>query len=247
MAQTFDEQLRHALELVADRVGRDLTEECGRVANELSVIAAVERAESETRMTVAAQQARDAAAAPFLKLVDAVRALDAASTLSEALDALAAGARDQTAQFALFLVRGDRLRVWATHGFPHDETSAEVIFSGSELPLVVSGVLADVVRVSDLRRIEAGVQEGRPAFASDASCALVVLPVAMNQDVAAVVCGSEPTGDAEQQQGSIALEVLARHAGRVLESMTTRRLAQLDRPYHVHVAPPSAVQVQDRP
>lgn len=249
MAQTFDEQLRHALETVADRVRRDLDEECGRVAAELSAVVAVEREESETRMTLAARQARQAAEAPFLKLADAIRALDAAATLSEALDALAEGVRDQTGRFALFLVRTDTLRAWTSHGFDVPPNGHGPAGSGWEMPLDSAGLIPDVVRSGNMTRVEPGEETGRPPFANRADRALVLVPVAMKDGVAALVCAEERLHEHPVQPGepptSIVLEVLARHAGRVLETMTARRLAQLERPAPGGAAH-AAAQVQER-
>lgn len=240
MAQTFDEQLRHALETLADRVHSDLSDGLARITADVSSAAEVERGEADARTAAAAAESLSLSTA-MQRLLDGFQALDRATSLSMSLDALAAAARQQSARSALLLVRGELLRGWAVDGFSVDEGPA----AGWEVPLAAGGVLADVVRMGLPQNAAPDEFDRRPAFARAADRGLAAAPVALNGEVVAIVCG-EPQPDSDAARLSIVLELLARHAARVLESLTARRLAQLDPVSPIGVAPGTPAQVMER-
>lgn len=180
---------------------------------------AAQLARHESASTDVVQQARAARE----RLLSAVRALDATSSLSQTLDALTAAAQTETARVVLFLVRGDVLRVWAHSGF--DTLDA----AQADVSLDAAGLAADAVRTGASQRTSSAHE--RPVFAgASGSGAFVAVPLTMNGQVIAVLCGD----DAACADGGTSLastyEVLARHAARVLESLTALRLAQLGTP-----------------
>jgi hypothetical protein len=62
-------------------------------------------------------RATEALAASARRLLDGVRALDDASSLSEVLDALTTAAASEAGRAAMLVVKGDRLLGWRTTGF----------------------------------------------------------------------------------------------------------------------------------
>jgi len=201
----------------------------------------VQAAHADAQAALAAAAARAGAAAVPLqtgaghashaRVLHAVRALDAASSLSQTLDALFTAARAEARRVAVFVVRGDLLRSWNHAGF-------DVVPGGSsfDLPLADAGLIADVVRSSTSRRITAG-NAARPAFAATSSARpLVAVPLSMHGQVIAVLCAEEDAGSADALTPTF--ELLARHAARVLESLTALRLAQLVPPAGTGAPPP---------
>ncbi len=248
MAQTFDEQLRHALDTLADRVHRDLSEGLARITADISNAAEVERADAAARTASAAAETLSLSTS-LQRALDGFQALDRASSLSMTLDALAAATRQLSARSALLLVRADTLRGWAIDGFTvgNDESRSSSGVAGWEVPLAAGGVLADVARMGLPQTVSSDEVDRRPSFARGANRGLVAVPVAMNGEVVAVVC-AEPRADApDLAPFSILLELLARHAARVLESTTARRLAHVDPASHIAVAPQTSAQVLERP
>jgi transcriptional regulator with GAF, ATPase, and Fis domain len=156
------------------------------------------------------------------RLLRSIRALDETTSLSQTLDALAAAARAEAERMALFLVRGEVFRAWSHAGF--DAVAATPAF---EVPTSQAGIAADAVRTVTSRRVTADT-EGRPAFARhQAAGAFAAVPLTMDGQVIAVLCAEQPAATDEGETLTSRLEVLARHAARVLESLTTVRLAQL--------------------
>jgi hypothetical protein len=246
MAQTFDEQLRRALDTLADRVHRDLSDGLDRLTADISSAAEVERADASARTAAAAAETRSLSIS-LQRVLDGFQALDRATSLSMTLDALAVATRQLSARSALLLVRGDTLRGWAIDGFTIDESRSSSGVAGWEVLIAAGGVLADVARMGLPQTVSSDEVDRRPSFARSANRGLVTVPVAMNGEVVAVVC-AEPRADAPGLAPlSILLELLARHAARVLESTTARRLAHIDPASHIAVAPQTSAQVLERP
>ncbi len=159
------------------------------------------------------------------RVLHAVRSLDAASSLSQALEALSAAVRVDADRVTIFLVRGDVLRTWSHAGF--DAMSDDATF---ELALAEAGCVADAVRSAAVQRIAADAP-GRPAFAEQVPHgAFVAVPLAMNGQVIAVLCAEQVHAADGGESLVMTYELLARHAARVLESLTALRLAQLGTP-----------------
>ena len=158
------------------------------------------------------------------RLLDAIRRIDEATSLSQTLDALGVAAKAEVGRFAVLLPKGDVLRSWSQAGFP----ALEAITS-REIPLPDAGIAADTVHTGRPSQVERG-RPGRPAFASPAEgagSAFVAVPVTMNGQVVAVLCGDDAKGEGGTERVLAVFEMLARHAGRVLETLTAMRLAQL--------------------
>src|SRR5579862_1656680 len=152
------------------------------------------------------------------RLLDAIRAIDRARSLSEILDTLASCAGREAKAAAVFLVRGRRFRGWRAIGFGSVDGAAASI----DVPFDAAGILG---KATDSNTI---VNSGpAPAFAPDAKHP-VAIPIAISGSVVAVLYADQATdptagGPVPRSQ---ALEAIARHAARALESLTAFKTAR---------------------
>lgn len=182
-----------------------------------------EHAAELARHASASTEVMQQAQAAQERLLSAVRALDAASSLSQTLDVLTAAAQTEAARMAMFLVRGDVLRPWLHSGFDTPDAAL------ADVPLDAAGIAADAVRTGAPQRTSSA--HGRPLFAGDSDTgAFVAVPLTMNGQVIAVLCGDDAACTDHGASLVSTYEVLARHAARVLESLTALRLAQVGAP-----------------
>jgi hypothetical protein len=153
------------------------------------------------------------------RLPEVIQALDAATSLGEALDGLVQAAAREAGRAAVFLVKGDRLHDWRTVGF--GDVSSERI----QIPVDEDGPLGEAVRGGR------GVRRGEqlPAFAAGAGPRYAVtLPVAVGGAVVAILYADGPDADKDiEPVWPARLDVLTRYAGRMLESITIRQAAGL--------------------
>ncbi len=173
-----------------------------------------------------ASQASGEAMQHITELVDAVRALDGATSLSQALDILGSALGRQADRSALFLVRDSVLRTWTRHGFDSHHGAQPI-----ELALGAAGIAAQAVSERSLQYADAARLAShdvvRPALALlDACGAVVAAPVLIHGKPIAVLYAEMERAPA-QPRLPLSCELLARHAGRLLESITVARLSQL--------------------
>ena len=184
------------------------------------------RESEETRLEVnrLASELRnnDERAAQAKRLPDAVRALDEAATFGDVLDTLTNRAGCEAGRAAVFLVKGNRLRAWRTvgFGFPSDSSRLDIDVS-------TSGPMAEAVR--SCLGVSLGAENGVPEFArTDEPRSTAAWPVSVAGSVVAVLyADGAPADTSEEPYWPAFLDVLARHAGRVLEAMTVRQAAGL--------------------
>jgi hypothetical protein len=165
------------------------------------------------------------------RLADAIRSLDEARALSEVLERLVVCAGNEVDRAAVLLVKGDRLVGWRVTGFGADETSAKSI----DLPLDAGGIAGAVVSGGTPISRAADATDGPqlPAFAGNpANRQALALPVRVGGEVVAVLYADAPRLDAPSAEARwpAILEVLGRHASRVLEAMTVQQAAGLALP-----------------
>lgn len=195
--------------------------------NDRRIADAIERARTDNHQAVLAQAARFA---------DAVRALDEARALGEVLETLADCAGREVDRAAVLLVKGERLNGWRLSGFGPSASSARTI----DLSLDEAGLPGAVVRTGvavSRPSVEPGPSQERqpalPPFAQDAGARhALALPVTVGGSVIAVLYADAPrldTPSASSRWPAI-LDVLARHASRVLEAMTVQQAAGLSLP-----------------
>jgi hypothetical protein len=156
------------------------------------------------------------------RLPGAVRALDEAVTFGEVLESLTVSAGRESGRAAVFLVKGDRLRDWRTVGFdiPSDAGRLDIDVSSS-------GPMAEAVRSGEGVHPRADIPV--PEFAwTDEAREAAAWPVTVGGSVVAVLYADGLVADkSDEPYWPAFLDVLARHAGRVLEGITVRQAAGL--------------------
>lgn len=206
---TFDEQLRRAFDTLTSRLHDDIRREVQIVVDEA--------------LAVEPTRPADVPASP--RLLDAVRLLDRARSLSETLDTLASCAAAETPRAAVLTIRGGRAHGWRFIGFGPLDLEPSL-----DLSLDRAGIIADAVRAN-------AIASGQPAppFAElphGASC--IALPIALGGEVVAVLyadAGSSraqsriPSPDSRLPQAD-ALEILTRYAARGIEALTAFKVAR---------------------
>ncbi len=161
------------------------------------------------------------------RLLESVRGLDGATSLSEVLDALALAAAREAARAAVVVVRNDRIHGWRISGFGTRDTQPKSI----DLALAEAGLIglavgaARVVTSRDTAAAAAG-----PGFETlPADRMGLAVPVIVAGRVVAVVYADAVAADGQKRPVPSSwpelIEVLARHAGRCLEALTTQKAA----------------------
>ena len=168
---------------------------------------------------------RDAEMAAVARLLESIRSLDAATSLSEVLDALGQAAAREASRAAVLVIRNERLVGWRLTGFGAHDTQPK----GVDLGLKESGVMGAAVAAArpvttrDAHAAHAGagfatVPDDRMGFA---------VPVSVGGRVVAVVYADSADADGREHTVPSAwpevIEVLARHAGRCLEALTVQK------------------------
>ena len=220
----FDDQLKRAVDTLGDHLRDDISRELRQMTGDLSASA---KADRDAAAGLAAHAA-EAAALPAVdraasdRLVDAVRVIDRARSLSEILDALVGSAGREAARAGVLLVRRDRLRGWRFVGFPASFDDGPI-----DLPLRNSGIIAEAI---ERKLVTSTNASGRlaPAFAELAEgVEAVAIPIALASEVVAVLYADQ--GNLESGTRNLVtatLEVLARHAARSLEALTAFKVAR---------------------
>lgn len=168
---------------------------------------------------------RDAEMAAVTRLLESIRGLDGAASLSEVLDALALAAGREAARAAVVVLRNERLIGWRISGFgPRDAQPKSV-----DLALADAGVMGLAVGSgrSVTTRDSQSAADG-PWFAHLPSDRMgLAVPITVGNRVVAVVYGDGVTHDGREQAVPSSwpevLEILARHAARCLEALTVQK------------------------
>ena len=165
---------------------------------------------------------RSADLAASERLIDAVRALDRARSLSDNLETLVTCAGHEAARAGVLLVGGGELRGFRFIGFGSAFDAASTIV----VPLGESGVIGEAARTHAPSSSDRSGRHLAPAFAALAGGReSLAVPVAMSGEVIAVLYADQGTSDeGERQPPATAwpdtIEVMARHAARCLEAAT---------------------------
>lgn len=183
--------------------------------------------ELKAAVAVARVKEREIEMAGVTRLLESVRGLDGATTLSEVLDALALAAAREAARAAVVVLRGERINGWKLSGFgPRDAQPKSI-----DLPLGESGVIglavgaARAVTTRDSQTAATG-----PGFEKISPDRMgLAVPVVVGGRVVAVVYADAVTLDGQERPVPSSwpelIEVLARHAGRCLEALTVQKTA----------------------
>jgi hypothetical protein len=158
------------------------------------------------------------------RLLAGVRALDGASSLSEALDALTAAARAEAGRAAVFLVREGDLRGWSHFGFDRSMPAARTL----TWPSAEAGLLSKAV--AERRMVDTSSGERPPAELAPGSTDRVgvAVPLLVGGRPVAVVYVDDAGDEAREVPSAWPehVELLARHASRCLEALTARGAMQ---------------------
>jgi hypothetical protein len=168
-------------------------------------------------------RATEALAASARRLLDGVKALDDATSLSEVLDALTAAAASEAGRAAMLVVKGDRLLGWRTTGFGDLDAQPRTIESSAS----DTDALARAVATGRPVVTGSGPASNAPAFvAADAGRTGIAVPLLVGGRAVAVVYADMPGAAVESVASQSVIDVFVRHAGRCLEALTVQRAAQ---------------------
>jgi hypothetical protein len=214
------ERARAQSELEAERARiREIEAGHARGLADAQTIEAQLRAELAAAASVAASAASSSSAtkvsaAAVTQATDGVRALDGTSSLTAALDALLAHAAPAAGRAALFLIEGDRVKLWKAAGIPDGDARA------GESGIGGTGLIARAIQAG--RSMQSSAEVAAPPFARlDASASAAALPIMIGGRAVAVLYADGPN---DAVSGAFAtLEVLARHASAVVALRTAMR------------------------
>lgn len=191
---------------------------------EAAVAEAEARVAAATAASIEAARAneREAELAGLARLVESIRGLDGAASLSEVLDALALAAGRETTRAAVLVVKGDHVVGWRLSGFGGRDKQPKSI----DLPVAEAGVIGLAATSSRVASVRGGGSEG-PGFEDLAADRTgMAVPVLVSGRAVAIVYADGVTGTSDTPTlWPETVEVLARHAGRCLEALTAQKAA----------------------
>lgn len=181
----------------------------------------IEKARTEAQDAAAAHsQALDAQLTGASRLLESVRAIDGAASLTEVLDALTFASAKEAGRSAMLVMKGDRLVGWRTAGFGRLDDEPHSIESST----------------ADVDALAVAVNTGRPAIVGSGSVlaapAFSQLPPDRPGLAVPLLVAGRPVAVLYAEHGAAAplspgwtspVEVLVRHAGRCLEAMAVSR------------------------
>jgi hypothetical protein len=155
----------------------------------------------------------------MVRLVDAMRTMDAARSLSAILDTLTATAASDAGRAALLLVRGDHAQTWRRIGF--NDTSEHAEFTVADGDAVGEAVMHQVVVIA-----ENGASPRAPTFAGSAWKKCVCAPIALAGEVVALLY-ADTNDETAPAAWPARVELLSRHATRCLEAVIGFKAARM--------------------
>jgi len=220
----IDQKMRDALDAAENRHRLAISDGEAKAAADLkAAVAAARVKEREIEMSCAS------------RLLESVRGLDGATSLSEVLDALALAAAKEAARAAVVVLRADRVLGWKMSGFGARDKQPKSV----DLALADSGLIG------------LAIGAGRPVNTRDSHTAAIgsgfetlppdrmglAVPVVVGGRVVAVVYADAVSSDGGDRHVPSSwpefIEILARHAGRCLEALASQKSAP-------RTAPPSS-------
>jgi hypothetical protein len=158
---------------------------------------------------------------PSPGLLDALRAIDEASSLSATLAAVVKGAALESPRAALFIVNGTALQEWPVDGVPSVH-AGRISCEGQE-----AGFLADVLRRGEPQAIDGTNGSAAPAFAGIAAGRrAVAVPFVLGGQPVALLYADEGTDGQPLPSWRDTVQILGRHASACLGYLTAVRTAQ---------------------
>jgi hypothetical protein len=231
--ERFDAQLQAAVDTETARhlaaAQQQFDEQVSQFDSHLkaSIAEAEARAIAATESSIAAARVteRELEIAGMTRLVESIRGLDGATSLSEVLDALALAAARETARAAVLVLKSDRIVGWRISGFGLRDSQPKSI----DLSIAEAGVIGQAASSSRASTTRDGQTDG-PGFEQIPGDRVgLAMPIIVGGRVVAVLYGDGVTDDGHEQlvpsSWPEALEMLARHAGKCLEALTVQKHA----------------------
>jgi hypothetical protein len=247
------------LAAVEAQAARSLAEAVAATEERAAQTLAAERAQLEQRVTdaqaetaacLAATRAeeRQCDLACLEQMLDAIRDLDAAASLSQVLDRLADHAAAHVARVAVLVVRDHELRGWRVRGFDHADADPSAVTVPLEAATVVGRAVETGARATTSDT--AGERLPEPLAFATLPGDRVGLAVPLNVGVRTVAVLYADEGAGEPIVPSAwpeALEILARHAASRLELLTMAKAYAVHAPQQANsVAPGTTASVPAR-
>lgn len=230
----IDDQIRSAVDRALAETRAPLESALSELCNEMANVAIEEHARQVRAEIDELRSSAEASTAELDRVAEGIRMLDDGRSLRQVLDTLTECTAGEVDRVALLLVKGPRLRGWKLVGFGESGRTASSI----DLALDEAGLPGAAVR----RRLTVVCPgAGRdpeetsvlppplPPFAQGAGVRdALALPILLGGTVAAVLYADTPSdGPAASSRWPATLDMLARHASRVLEAMTIRHITGL--------------------
>jgi hypothetical protein len=155
------------------------------------------------------------------RLMDWIRAIDGARSLTEILDTLVSCAGRETARAGVLVLRDNALRGWRFIGF--DATFDDATWV--ELQVDGTGVIGQAIRTRAAASSKTAASAPYFAQLPDGREMLAV-PLLLGGEVVAVLYADQGAAGEDRPSWAAAVEVLTRHAARAVEAMTAFRTAQ---------------------
>jgi multidrug resistance efflux pump len=181
------------------------------------------RAERDSAADAVAATQHAAASFPHgaSELLSAVRAIDEASSLTEALAATVRGAALESPRVALFIAHGATLQEWPVDGVPSVD-AGPIRSDGRE-----AGFLADVLRRGEALSIDGTNGRSAPAFAGlSPGRRAIAVPFVLGGRAVAVLYADEGSDGQPLASWLETVQILGRHATSVVAALTAVRTAR---------------------
>jgi hypothetical protein len=227
-----EDRFREAIDTFITRVRQDLDVHLRDLTAELA------RRVREDREALRAELTRDLERRPaggtsdgpvgtLERLIECVRRLDEAPTLTVILETLAEGAAADASRVAILLVEGDVLRTWGHFGFAPSASPIDV-------PMSQARVIMAAVALHKMSFVQPSA-DGRdwsvPAFMRlPAGHTGIVVPIVVGTEVVAVLYADDvgrPLNEESTPVWMEAVEMLVRHASSRLENATSTQTVEL--------------------
>jgi hypothetical protein len=168
---------------------------------------------------LAEEQKRQPTGAGAVSVIEGIRAIDGARSLTEALDALLKHASSIAPRAVVFLVNGDRLRSWKSVGFPQFDAQP------FESAIVGTGLLAKAIQSGEATA--SSQTQPPPTFAHvPGDLASFAVPILVGGRAVALVYADNAARSDAPESWCDGVETLARHGSVQLALLTAMRTVQ---------------------
>ena len=217
-------------QLQAERERLEQTNQVTRMELDAERLRAEQARAAVARLEVEVQEEREKAARQALHvsgstqmrdMVETTRALDAAQSLREVLDRVIDYAALRSERCALLFVKGEHLDSWRAIGLDAARPLQSIETSSAD-----AGIVGAAVREGRPVTRDGGGDSPLPAFAGTDERAAVAIPITVG-DVVVAVLYADASPTPTDTEWAVSLEVVARHASRVLETTTVHQAAGL--------------------